>query len=186
MKAILSMSCSGLSNKVPAARRYSQLCRTIPDHACLSRHLVNINTEIRLNYMKIPVKVFCFLLFAATAGAQSTTTISGRLTDAVNGEVLIGATVEAVGLLKGNSSNEYGFYSFTLPNSADSLTLRFNYIGYETVFRRVKASGAAIRLDVALQQEGAVLEEVVIRANPLEEKVKSTEMSVMAISTREA
>ena len=136
--------------------------------------------------MKNPALVFFSFLIAGSLAAQNTTTVSGRLTDAVNGETLIGATVEAVGLLKGNISNEYGFYSFTIPSGADSVTLRFSYIGYETAFRRIKPAEPAIRLDVALQQEGAVLAEVVVKANPLEEKVKSTEMSVLSISTREA
>ena len=129
---------------------------------------------------------FLFLLLCLSLGAQTTTTISGRLTDADNGETLIGATVEALGLQKGNVSNEYGFFSFTLPTGKDSVTLRFSYIGYETALHRIKPTTGAITLDVALQPQGAVLEEVVIRGNTLEEKIRSTEMSVMTLNTREA
>lgn len=129
---------------------------------------------------------FLFLLPALGLHGQ-TITISGRLTDAENGETLIGATVEAVGLQKGNVSNEYGFYSFTLPAGDDSITLRFNYLGYETTYRQIKPASGAITLNVSLRPQGSVLDEVVIRANnPLEEKVKSTEMSVMTLSAREA
>lgn len=134
--------------------------------------------------MKYPFLLLLFLLGALSAGAQ--TTISGRLTDASNGENLIGATVEAIGLGKGNISNEYGFFSITLPTGGDSVTLRFSYLGYEPAFRRVKAAGATVKFDVALQPRGEVLQEVVVSANSLEEKVKSTEMSVTTISTRDA
>jgi hypothetical protein len=116
--------------------------------------------------------------------AQNTSTISGVLKDAQNGETLIGATVEAIGLAKGNVSNEYGFYSFTLPAGEDSVTLRFSYIGFETAFRTIKPIGA-IQLNVSLRAVGALLNEVVVKANALSEKVKSTEMSVATISTRE-
>lgn len=124
------------------------------------------------------------LLFSLSAFSQKAT-ISGVLRDAQNGETLIGATVEALGQAKGNVSNEYGFYSFTLPTSTDSIALRFSYIGYETVIRKVKLSGP-VKLDVSLLPVGSVLGEVVIKANALEEKMKSTEMSITTISTREA
>ncbi|MCK6692409.1 MAG: TonB-dependent receptor [Thermoanaerobaculia bacterium] len=134
--------------------------------------------------MKHPFLLLLFLFGVLRAGAQ--TTISGRLTDATNGENLIGATVEALGLGKGNISNEYGFYSITLPSGGDSVTLRFGYLGYEPAFRMVKPAGANIKLDMALQPRGEMLQEVVISANSLEEKVKSTEMSVTTLSTRDA
>jgi hypothetical protein len=125
--------------------------------------------------------LFCSL--SAFLQAQNAT-VSGVLKDAQNGETLIGATIEAIGLAKGNISNEYGFYSFSLPESADSVTLRFSYIGFETALRRILPKGV-IKLDVSLRAEGAVLNEVVVKANALAEKVKSTEMSVATISTRE-
>jgi hypothetical protein len=112
-------------------------------------------------------------------------TISGVIRDDENGETLIGATVEAVGLRKGNVSNEYGFYSFTVPVASDSITLRFSYLGFETQERRLVPKGN-IKLDVSLRPQGSVLEEVTIVANQLSEKVKSTEMSITTISTKEA
>lgn len=113
-------------------------------------------------------------------------TISGVLKDAENGETLIGATVLAEGLGKGNVSNEYGFYSFTLPGGTDSVTLRFSYLGYEAAFRRVlPIAGQSLRLDISLLPAGSVIKEVVISANSFEDKVKSTEMSVATISTKD-
>lgn len=136
--------------------------------------------------MKNPVLLLLLLMAVFRLGAQNAT-ISGRLTDAANGENLIGATVEVLGVGKGNISNEYGFYSFTLPAGNDSVTLRFSYISYEPVIRKVKpVGGTTIKLDVALAPRGEVLQEVVISANSLEEKVKSTEMSVTTINTRDA
>lgn len=134
---------------------------------------------------RLPLPLLLLLSTALSLSAQTTATISGVLRDAQNGETLIGATVEALGQAKGNVSNEYGFYSFTLPIGKDSVTLRFSYIGYETVTRRIKPQGA-IKLDVSLRPEDAILNEVVVKANALEEKVKSTEMSVATISVRDA
>ncbi|MEQ1745204.1 MAG: TonB-dependent receptor [Saprospiraceae bacterium] len=130
--------------------------------------------------------LFPFFLLLVLGLSAQTATISGRLTDAKTGENLIGATVEAVGLQKGNVSNEYGFYSFTLPSGSDSVVLRFNYLGYQSAFRTILPAPGNTALNVALLPEDAVLEEVVIRANVLEDKVKSTEMSVATLTMREA
>lgn len=126
------------------------------------------------------------VLLTGTSGlfAQKTCIVSGTLRDDLTGETLIGATVEALGTNKGNVSNEYGFYSLTLPETGDSVTLRVSYIGYESAFRRVKCTGSQ-KLDVSLLPVGAVIQEVVIKANALEEKMKSTEMSVSTIGIRE-
>jgi hypothetical protein len=132
------------------------------------------------HYLLFP---FFALLGAAQIFAQNAT-VSGVLRDAQNGETLIGATVQVPGLGRGNVSNEYGFYSLGLPEGKDSVTLVFSYIGYETQSRRVLPRGN-FKLDVSLNQVGAVLAEVVVKANALEEKMKSTEMSVSTISTRE-
>jgi outer membrane cobalamin receptor len=134
--------------------------------------------------MRLKILLPLFALTIVSLRAQNTATVSGVLKDAQSGETLIGATVEAVGIGKGNSSNEYGFYSFTLPAGNDSVSLRFTYLGYETIFRKVKPVGT-IKLNVSLRQTGSLLQEVVVSANALEEKVKSTEMSVMTLNSKE-
>jgi hypothetical protein len=130
------------------------------------------------------ILLLCCLGLTALLRAQNTITINGVLKDTQNGETLIGATVEALGLGKGNITNEYGFYSITLPQGPDSLTLRFSYIGYASSTRRVKPA-QNLRLDVSLAPEGTVLVEVEVRANGLEDKMRSTEMSVATIGTKE-
>ena len=59
-------------------------------------------------------------------------TISGYLIDENSGEKLVYGNVALSDYTKGTISNEYGFYSFTLPK--DSLAIEFSYLGYESVF----------------------------------------------------
>jgi len=139
-------------------------------------------SDLRLDMKKL--LILLFISFAALLQAQKSAIVSGVLRDAQNGETLIGATVQAVGLDRGNVSNEYGFYSLSLPSGNDSITLRFSYIGYETIIAKIKPNGAT-KLNLSLNQIGSQIQEVIIQANALEEKVKSTEMSVTTISTRE-
>ncbi len=85
---------------------------------------------------KIYSIAFAILLFIGQVKAQKNHTLSGRISDARNGESLIGATVYAVSQKSGTSSNEYGFYSLSL-EEADSISLIFNYIGYSPQVKKV-------------------------------------------------
>ena len=105
------------------------------------------------------------LLLAALPTSAQTGTLSGVVTDASNGEVLIGATVYAPALERGAATNAYGFYSLPLTASAgaDSVSIRVSYVGYQ-VQRVMVAVGTDTRLDVALQSE-TELGEVVVEAD---------------------
>lgn len=134
--------------------------------------------------MKSFFTFYALLSFVVTLNAQKIVTISGVIRDAQSGETLIGATVEAVKYKKGNISNEYGFYSLSVPVSKDSIDLQYSYIGYQPVRRKVKSS-RTIQVDIALRPRGTVLKEVEIKAASFSEKVHSTEMSIATISARE-
>ena len=56
-------------------------------------------------------------------------TVSGYVKDLNTGEYLIGANVYIKELLKGTSTNQYGFFSLTLPRG--SYQLLAGFIGYE-------------------------------------------------------
>jgi len=127
---------------------------------------------------------FLLLMLLPMFGLAQNATVSGSIRDSQNGETLIGATVQAPGLGKGNSSNEYGFYSLSLPAGTDSVLLSFSYIGYQTLIRKVLPKGD-VKLDIQLMPIGSMLDEVVVKANALDEKRRSTEMSVSTITTRE-
>lgn len=124
----------------------------------------------------------CVISLEATAQ----TTINGSISDQETGETIIGATVEAVPSLAGVAANEYGFFAINIPNNgSDSITLRFSSIGYDTKLVRVKSGGNAT-VNTQLNPSGRVIQEVVIEGNELADRVKSTEMSVTTLSTRQA
>ncbi|MEL7535401.1 MAG: TonB-dependent receptor, partial [Bacteroidota bacterium] len=121
-------------------------------------------------------------LFSTSLWAQSYT-ISGYVRVGESGETLIAATVAAPELKKGTYSNEYGFYSLTLPASTDSITITYAYAGYDRVNKRVLLT-EDLKIDVDLFT--ASLEAVEIVANSYSEQIKSTEMSIERISVLEA
>jgi TonB dependent receptor/CarboxypepD_reg-like domain/TonB-dependent Receptor Plug Domain len=130
--------------------------------------------------------LFALFLTLSTVVAFAQTNVSGTLTDGENGETLIGATVKVLPALAGATTNEYGFFALSIPATApDSVSLYLSSIGYDAKTIRIK-TGANLRLKIELKQSGRVLNEVVIESNELEERIKSTEMSVTTLTTRQA
>ena len=102
-------------------------------------------------------------------------TVSGYLKDAANGEALIGATVGVPNLGLGTSTNEYGFYSLTLPKG--SYTLTYSYLGY-TAQQVPLTLTANVTQAVRLSSQGVQTGEVLVTGEKPDQNVKSTEMGV--------
>src|ERR1051325_5669533 len=99
------------------------------------------------------------LLVLASAHApaqQKKFTISGYVSEKGSKESLIGVGIYIPKLKKGFVTNNYGFYSITLP--ADTLVLVISYVGYETQKKQVVLD-KDISLNIEMQ-EGVVLNEV--------------------------
>ena len=126
---------------------------------------------------------FLLLFLCCTTGlfAQNHT-LSGYLRDAASGEELLYATVRVVDSDKGATTNEYGFYSLTLPRGV--YELRFSYVGYESRVVEVVLDKDT-RLDVEIGA-AATLQEVVVNATPEDENIRSTEMSVATLDMKDA
>lgn len=124
------------------------------------------------------------LLMALTAAANAQQfTLSGYLRDEATGEELLYATVAVPALNDGVTTNEYGFYSLTLP--AGEYEVTYSYVGYANACRRV-ALNQNMRLDVALSSGAVALQEVVVTAEDPDQHVQSTQMSVNTIDLSDA
>lgn len=111
-----------------------------------------------------PVKlVYSLLIYAIgisnIAIGQNNFTISGKISDAKNGEGMIGVNVYLKELKIGTSTNVYGFYSITAPKGKYTLTT--SYIGYNSVSKEYVLEQNQT-LNIELIEEGKLLEEVVI------------------------
>jgi hypothetical protein len=109
---------------------------------------------------RIITLITCCLLINYLSLAQKHT-IFGSIQDFESGEHLIGATILNEGKNLGTTSNNYGFYSFTIPDGIHSLT--FSFIGYKTISIRVVLSRDTT-IDVGLKPEVTSLSEVVVKA----------------------
>ena len=71
-----------------------------------------------------------FALSTIFSFSQNGITISGYVDEAESGEKLIGATIYDLKSGKGTITNDYGFFSLTLPK--DSVKIRVSFVGYIT------------------------------------------------------
>lgn len=114
-----------------------------------------------------------FLVLGFHLSAQKYISISGYLTDENSGETLIGANVyNQINPVQGTSTNDYGFYSLSLP--PDQYKIVFSFLGYQDKIITVNLSTDTV-INLALS-EGLQMEEVVVVAERKDENITGTSM----------
>lgn len=113
------------------------------------------------------------LLITYSLNAQQRT-ISGTISNSEDGELLFGAVVYDTISKKGGVTNEYGYYSITLP--AKDAVLRISYSGLKTTYIAVAAGQT--QMNISLEVAGN-LAEVEIQGN---RAVQSSEMGTFELS----
>ena len=129
--------------------------------------------------MKTKIKLFAVFLFTAVCYSQQKVTISGTIKDSKSTETLFSANVYIEELKMGTSSNEYGFYSLTVP--AGTYSIRVSYVGYQDVEETVVLSQNT-KKDFSLIENDRNLQEVVVHNNKNRAEINNTEMSVNKLS----
>lgn len=132
-------------------------------------------------------KCFVALLFSgfvlSTTGlAQQKYSISGTVQDALNGEELIGANLTLKEANTGVATNEYGFFSITLPQG--SYTLIVSYLGYKEFSQIIELSSNQ-KLNIDLFPEFTQLKEVVVSSEKIDKNVREVQMSVAQIDIKQ-
>lgn len=113
---------------------------------------------------------------------QNSSTLSGFIYDAATGETLIGANIFIKELTSGTSSNEYGFYSITVPSG--KYVAEFSFVGYEKKVLSIDLINSQ-KIDVNISSTSFNLEEVVVVEKKADENIKSTNMGTTDIAPKE-
>ncbi len=121
------------------------------------------------------------LLFSITH-AQQKFTLSGTIADTGTTETLIGASVYINELKTGTTTNEYGFFSISLP--AGTYTVQIDYVGYGSVTETIVLTGN-VRKNVTLSSNDQQIEEVVVTGERRRAEIRKPEMSVNKLSVAE-
>ena len=114
------------------------------------------------------------LLFSSISFGQNKFSISGYVEDSKTGEKLYGVNVYT-NSKSGNITNEYGFYSFSLEEGKH--TIYVSYIGFKTIEKEINVSSNS-KVDFKLEEDSSILDEVIVVATKIDNRVKSVEMSV--------
>jgi len=126
--------------------------------------------------------ILLFSFLTLTIFSQEKFSFSGYVKDAKNGESLIGATVYKVGAGIGAATNEYGFFSLSLPKGEHVIGV--SLIGYQTFTFSVDLNKNIVK-NFELAEEGKALEEVVILGEAADQNVKSVEMSTAKLDIKQ-
>lgn len=130
-------------------------------------------------------KIYCTLLlflFSFLGFSQEKVTLSGTISGSENNETLSGVNIYFSEINDGTITNEYGFYSTSLPKG--EYTVYISSLGYETLTDTLSLTGN-MRKDYTLKPESANLDEVIITSNKEKINIRKPEMSVnkLPIST---
>jgi len=104
-------------------------------------------------------------------------TIGGVVADAETGETLLGASVIVKNHQKGTTTNDYGFYSITLPQG--EYLFEVSYMGYATKELKVQLNDNT-NIKVELQPSSRELDEIVVLSN---QNTKSQVKSILGGTT---
>ena len=126
--------------------------------------------------MRLLLFLSCFL-FSLQANTQENFTISGTLTNGSTGELLIGAQVLVPSIKRAVSSNNYGFYSLSVPKGV--YIIEFKSIGLTDKKMELDINRNT-ELNIELQVAEKNIEEVQINAKK-GENVNSTKIGQMAL-----
>lgn len=131
----------------------------------------------------MPKKILIFLLLVpAILFAQKKHTLSGTVFDDKNKETLIGASMYIEETKTAFNTNEYGFYSVTLP--AGDYTLTISYVGYKNFQEKISLTQDT-KKNILLSGDTNALDEVVVVDNRKRANIRKPEMSVNKLSIQE-
>jgi len=131
--------------------------------------------------MKLPLRVILLLFLLSPLGllAQEKYTLSGVITDISSNETLIGVNILFPEQQTGTITNEYGFYSITLPEGTYKLVI--SYLGFQNIVETIELN-ADMTKNFSLNEATESLDEVVITEDIEKLNIRKPQMSVNALS----
>ena len=125
-------------------------------------------------------KQLLFLLFSIVTVTMMGRTVTGTVTQASDGDVVIGASVMVKGTQVGTSTDIDGKYSIDV--KSDDAVLVFTFVGMNTVTEKV---GSRSVVDIVMSENSTVLQEVVVTAMGQVQEKKKLNYAVQALNSDE-
>ncbi|PKQ46002.1 TonB-dependent receptor [Confluentibacter flavum] len=126
----------------------------------------------------------CFFIFSFFncfyLSSQEKFTLSGTIFEVKSNETVIGVNLYFPEIELGTSSNEYGFFSITLPKGTYQLMI--SSIGYNTIIDTINLSNN-ITKNYSLEENIETLNEIIITENIEKLDIKKPQMSVNSLTS---
>lgn len=123
---------------------------------------------------------FLFFLLSISVYGQEKVTISGTVYDNQTNETLIGVSIYFPELSTGTTTNEYGFYSLTIPTG--TYKIQVSYLGFTTINESINLT-QKITKDFKLSESSESLNEIVIETDIEKLNIKTPQMSVNKLTS---
>ncbi|NQZ44514.1 MAG: TonB-dependent receptor [Flavobacteriaceae bacterium] len=132
-----------------------------------------------LNKFKVLLPALLFL--SQLIFSQQRYTISGTISEAASNETMIGVTIGITELRTGTTTNEYGFYSITLPEGEYNLVI--SYLGFQDIVRNIDLNGDT-KINFRMEAEAEQLDEVVVTEKAEQLNIRAPQMSVNTLAVQ--
>lgn len=119
------------------------------------------------------------LLASITIQGQKKYTLSGSISEASSNEILIGVTIAFPELRTGVTTNEYGFYSITLPEG--NYQVQISYLGFQDIVKNISLTENK-KINFQLIEEAEQLQEVIVTEDIEKMDIRTPQMSVNTLS----
>ena len=124
--------------------------------------------------------ILFFIIGIAHAGlSQNKYTFSGIVSAASSNETLIGVNILVPQLNTGAVTNEYGFYSITLPEG--TYDVQISFLGFDPITEKLNLTQNT-KLNFSLEESTESLDEVIIEENIEKLSIRKPQMSVNALT----
>ena len=133
------------------------------------------------NQFQKKIALALFFLSIGFLSAQEKFTLSGTISEASSNETLIGVTILFPELSTGVTTNEYGFYSITLPQGEYDIVV--SYLGFQDVRERIVLN-QDIKKDYNLVEEMSQLDEVVVSEDVERLDIQKAQISVNSLTSQ--
>ena len=128
--------------------------------------------------LKLILSIAFFIQLSLQAFAQEKFTLSGTISDFNTNESLISVNIIIPELNTGTTTNEYGFYSITLPKGNYNVII--SYLGYAETSETINLNEDIIK-NFSLTESVENLDEVIITENIERLNIRKPQMSVNAL-----
>ncbi len=127
-------------------------------------------------------KLLLLILIVLTGNfsfSQERFTYNGYIKDSLSGETLIGANIQVISVGKGILSNQYGFFSITLPEGRYKVLASF--VGYQSKEMDIQLTGNK-QDNILLLPNTAVINTVTVYTRKRDNNVKTAQMGKLELS----